>query len=178
MNWHLLAVDLQEGFAPHIHGWDDLRSRAVTMIDAARELGIPITATEQNPEKLGATVPDVKAALGEAPVRSKLAFSCLRVPDVLARVRAAVPVNLLILGIETHVCILQTALDALARPPGEIRPYVLVDAVGSRRPLDRDTALRRLERAGAVLTTVESAIFEALEEAGTPRFRRVLPLVR
>ncbi len=178
MDWHLLVIDLQEGFAPHIQGWDGVLSRSLTMIDAAREMRIPITATEQYPEKLGATVLEVKAALGEAPVYSKLAFSCLRVPDVRARVRAAAPVNLLLLGIETHVCILQTALDALERAPGLIRPYVLVDAVGSRRPLDRDTALRRLEHAGAVLTTVESAIFEALEEAGTPRFRRVLPLVR
>ena len=178
MNWHLLVVDLQEGLAPHIHGWDGLCSRAVTMINAARELAIPITATEQNPEKLGGTIPAVKAALGETPVFSKLAFNCLRAPEVPARVCAPAPVNLLILGIETHVCILQTGLDALARFSGDIRPYVLVDAVGSRRPLDRDTALRRLERAGAVLTTVESVIFEILQEAGTSRFRRVLPFVR
>lgn len=178
MNWHLLVVDLQEGFAPHIHGWDGVLSRSATMIAAAREMRIPITATVQYPEKLGTIVSEIKAALGEAPVCSKTVFSCLRVPDVRARTHAAAPVNLLLAGIETHVCILQTALDALEQASGPVRPYVLVDAVGSRRPLDRDTALRRLERAGAVLTTVESAIFEALEEAGTPRFKRVLPLVR
>lgn len=178
MNWHLLVVDLQQGFAPHIHGWDGVLSRSMTMINAARELQIPTTATEQYPAKLGETVAEVKAALGDAPLFSKMTFSCLRVPEVWARVTAASPVNLLLLGIETHVCLLQTVLDALTRAPGCVRPYLLIDAISSRRVLDRDTAFGRLERAGAILTTVESAIFEVLEEAGTARFKRILPLVK
>jgi nicotinamidase-related amidase len=176
MNWHVLVVDLQQGFAPHILGWDAVLSRALTMINAARALDIPITATEQYPARLGATVPAVKEALGDAPLFEKTAFSCLRVPEVKARVTAAVPVNLLLLGIETHVCLLQTALDALALDG--VRPHLLVDAISSRRALDRDTAFERLARAGAVLSTVESAIFETLEEAGTARFKRILPLVK
>ncbi len=178
MDWHLLVVDLQQGFAPHIQGWEGVLACSVTMINAARALEIPITATEQYPAKLGPTVPEIKDALGDAPVFSKTVFSCLRVPEVWARVTAAAPVNLLLLGIETHVCLLQTAIDALQRAPGRIRPYMLVDAIGSRRALDRDTALDRLRHAGAILTTVESAIFEALEEAGTARFKRILPLVK
>ncbi len=178
MSWHVLVVDLQKGFAPHIEGWSGVVSRSVLMINAAKELDIPITATEQYPAKLGETVPEVKAALGDAPIFTKTAFSCLRVPEVRARATATAPVNLLLLGIETHVCVLQTALDALARDSGGIRPYLLLDAIGSRRAVDREAALRRLERAGAILTTVESAIFEILEEAGTARFKRVLPLLR
>ena len=69
-------------------------------------------------------------------------------------------------------------LNAISRGEGRITPYLLVDAIGSRREIDRDTALRRMERAGAVLSTVESAIFEIVEEAGTARFRSILPLVR
>ena len=177
MAWHLLVIDTQEAFVPHIDGWDSMVRRTETMVLAARRLDVPVTATEQNPGKLGPTVPPVVAALGDSPVYSKLAFSCLRVPEVRDRIAGEVPVNLVCVGIEAHVCVLQTALDALGLPGG-VTPYLAVDAIGSRRALDRSTALRRLERAGAVLTTVESVIFEILGAAGTDRFRAVLPLVR
>ncbi len=176
MSWHLLIVDIQEGFAPHIHGWDSLLRRSETMIEAAWRLDIPMTATEQNPTKLGGTVTSIKNLLEGIPVFPKMTFSSLRVPAVWERVAAVTPVNLLCVGIETHVCVLQTVLDALAM--SGVRPYVLQDAIGSRRAVDRDTALRRLERAGAALTTVESVIFEILGEAGTDRFRSILPLVK
>jgi nicotinamidase-related amidase len=177
VNWHLLVVDIQEAFAPHIHGWERVIAGGERMIQAARKLAVPVTATEQNPAKLGPTVPRIARALGDAPVYTKMAFSSLRVPAVWRGLAEAAPVNVVCVGIEAHVCVLQTALDALAMPGG-VTPFVPVDAVSSRRELDRDTALRRLERAGAVLTTVESVIFEILEEAGTDRFRAVLPLVK
>jgi nicotinamidase-related amidase len=177
VSWHLLVIDIQEAFVPHIAGWDSVVARAETMVRAARRLGVPVTVTEQNPDKLGPTCPPIAAALPDVPVHSKLAFSCLRVPEVRSRVAADAPVNLICVGIEAHVCVLQTALDALS-VPGGVTPYLPVDAIGSRRALDRDTALRRLERAGAVLTTVESVVFEILGAAGTDRFRAVLPLVK
>jgi nicotinamidase-related amidase len=169
-------VDIQEGFAPHIHGWESLLGRSETIVEAARRLGLPMTATEQNPAKLGSTVDRISSRIPEVPVYPKMTFSSLRVPEVWNRVAAATPVNLVLLGIETHVCILQTALEALSM--SGVTPYLLVDAISSRRELDRDTALRRLQRSGAVLTTVESVIFEILGEAGTDGFRAVLPLVK
>ena len=178
MQWHLLVVDIQDAFAPHITGWDAVTSRARIMIEAARKLDAAVTATEQYPERLGPTIAPVKAALDGLPIFPKTAFSSLRVPEVLARITDTRPVHLLLVGIEAHVCVLQTALDALALPGGGVTPYVLVDAVSSRRPLDRDTAFRRLECAGAVLSTVESAIFEMLGRAGTARFKSILPLVK
>ena len=177
MNWHLLVVDIQEAFASHIAGWQEMLPRCETLIQAFQKLGLPITATEQNPRRLGSTVSPIKQLLAGVPIFAKMHFSCLRASEVGDRVRAATPVNLVLVGIETHVCVLQTALDALASPDG-VTPYLPVDAIGSRRELDRATAFRRLERAGAILTTVESVIFEIVEEAGTDRFRAILPLVK
>lgn len=178
MNWHLLVVDLQSGFAPHILQWDKLCQRAGTMIQAARRLGIPVTVTEQNPERLGATIPETAALLSDCPCFTKMTFSCLAHRDVQSRIMGAEPVNLVLVGIETHVCILQTALDALAHKPPAVTPYIPVDAVSSRFLLDKEIALRRLEREGAVLTTVESVIMEMVKEAGTDRFKAILPLVK
>jgi nicotinamidase-related amidase len=175
--WHLLVVDIQEAFAPHIHHWEPLLARCAVMIKAARALGLPITATEQNPSKLGHTVAPIAALLDGVPLFEKMAFSALRVPAVWNRIAARGPVNLILVGIESHVCILQTALTALGMGTA-VTPYLPLDAIGSRRVLDRDTAFRRLEQGGAVATTVESVILEIVQEAGTDRFRSVLSLIR
>ncbi len=177
MKWHLLVIDIQAAFASHIENWDAVCTRSQIMIQAADRLGIPIIVTEQYPEKLGATVPEIKKVLPDTPLFSKMAFSCLADPEVANRVTRETPVNLLLIGIETHVCVLQTALDALNNLDG-VTPYVIVDAVGSRKKQDREVALRRLEKEGAILTTSESVIFELLEQAGTEAFKKVLPLVK
>ncbi|HJN66012.1 MAG TPA: isochorismatase family protein, partial [Pirellulales bacterium] len=103
------------------------------------------------------------------------AFSSARVPGLLASFSKRDIRKVLLVGIETHVCIEQTALDMLSAGLGV---YVAVDAVGSRNSLDRDIALRRMETAGAVLTTTEAALFEWCEIAGTPEFKRISKLVR
>jgi len=177
VNWHLLVVDLQKAFAGHILDWSRVVDRSAVMIQAARKLEIPVSATEQNPEKLGPTVPEIAGCLENVPLFTKKVFSSLGVPELRERIAREAPVNLIIVGIETHVCILQTALSALGMPE-RVTPCIPVDAVGSRRAVDRDTALSRLQGAGAVLTTVESVIFEILGEAGTDRFRSILPLVK
>lgn len=177
MNWHLLVVDLQKAFADHILDWSQVVARSAVMIQAAEKLGVPVSATEQNPEKLGPTVPEIAEHLKSVPVFSKKVFSSLGVPELKTKIAAQSPLNLIVVGIETHVCILQTALSALEMEK-RVTPYIPVDAVSSRRRIDRDTALGRLQREGAVLTTVESVIFEILGEAGTDRFRSILPLVK
>jgi nicotinamidase-related amidase len=83
--------------------------------------------------------------------------------------------QILLIGIETHVCVQQTALDLLRM---QMQPVILTDAVSSRRPHDREIALHRMRAAGAVVTTVESALFELVHESGTDRFKKILPLVR
>ncbi|MBN1421731.1 MAG: hydrolase [Planctomycetes bacterium] len=175
MRWQLLVVDHQKAFVPHIAGWEGLIDRSRVMIRAARALEIPITATEQNREKLGPLVPEIAGELEGVPTFDKMTFSSFRDDAARERIRSLDAPRVLIVGIETHVCVLQTALD-LVREGFE--PHVLADAVGSRRAQDRETALARLRAAGVVVSTVEAAIYEVLERAGTDAFRRILPIVR
>jgi hypothetical protein len=121
---------------------------------------------------LGPTVPELAARL-PAPA-TKLAFSCAGVPGLVERFRERSVGQLLLAGVESHVCVLQTALDLLA---SGFRVYVAADAVASQKTTDYELAMRRLERAGAVLTTTETALFEWTEVAGTPEFKAISRLV-
>jgi nicotinamidase-related amidase len=138
-------------------------------------LGVRAVLTEQYPKGLGRTPPDLAGIL--PPAHEKTAFSCCGCPSFTSLVDSpADPIHAVILcGLETHVCIAQTALDLLARG---LRVSIAVDAVASRHAIDHDTGLRRLEAAGAVLTTTEAILFEWLRDAAHPQFRAVQKLVR
>lgn len=174
-NAQLLVVDLQQKLLPHISGGDTVVARTVVMCRAARELGLPVTVTEQYPEGLGYTSPIVTDVTGDAAKLEKTAFSAWSDPACREHISALDRPHVLIVGIETHVCVQQTAYDLLE---AQMSPFVLADAVGSRRPLDYQVALRGMRQAGVNITTVESAIFELLDEAGTDLFKRILPIVK
>jgi len=169
----LLAVDVQEKLVPAIAGAERIVWNVRRLIDGARLLGIPVSASEQYPQGLGPTVPELASRLEDRP--AKLAFSCRELPALFAGLRERNIEKLLICGIETHVCIQQTVLDLLA---DGWRVYVAVDAVGSRHDLDHQTALRRMDSSGAVLTTTEAALFEWCQAAGTPEFKHISRIVR
>lgn len=171
----LLVVDLQEKLVPAIADSAALLSQAERMIRAALILGLPITVSEQYPRGLGPTVPMIRIAAKDAVRLEKTTFSLCADPACRQRLSDLARRQVLIVGIETHVCVQQTALDLLAM---QMRPVVLADAVGSRRPVDYMVALDGLRAAGATVTTVESAIFQLLHEAGTELFKRMLPVVR
>ena len=119
------------------------------------------------------TVPELAKRL---PVRpDKVAFSCCAIPSVVEGFHRAARPKIVLAGIETHVCVLQTALDLLNH---DFRVYIPVDAVGSRSPIDHDLALRRLEGAGAILTTSETCVFEWVGGAGHPQFKDISKLVQ
>ncbi|HEV3449352.1 MAG TPA: isochorismatase family protein, partial [Gemmataceae bacterium] len=143
------------------------------LIDAARMLQIPVQATEQYPRGLGPTVPDLATRLPERP--DKVAFSSCAVPSVTESFRRGGRSKIVLAGIETHVCVLHTALDLLAL---DFRVYVAADAVSNRYAVDHEYALRRLEQAGAVLTTAETTVFEWVGAAGTPAFKEISRLVQ
>ena len=171
----LLVVDLQEKLLPQITDRESVISQSVRIIRAVRELKLPITLTEQNPDGLGRTAAAVADAAGSTDPFRKMTFSVWQ--DAGCRERLLEPrrPQVLLVGIEAHVCVQQTAFDLLE---AELVPFVLADAVGSRRPSDREVALGRLRAAGIGVTTVESAIFEMLDRAGTELFKRILPIVR
>jgi nicotinamidase-related amidase len=169
----LLVIDVQGKLIPKIHAADAVVRNIAFLIDAARILAMPVQATEQYPKGLGSTIPELARRLPERP--DKVAFSSCAVPSVVETFRRAARPNIVLAGIETHVCVLHTALDLLA---GGFHAYVPVDAVGSRYVVDHDTALRRLEHAGAVLTTTETCVFEWVGGAGHPQFKAISRLVQ
>ncbi len=165
----LLLIDLQERLMPAIDGGAAVLANARRLLDAARLLGVPVLATEQNPRGLGVTVP----SLAGAPTVAKTTFDALRAPGVLDRLpERLVPV---VAGCEAHVCVLQTVLGLLGAGR---RAFVVADAVGSRRADSREAALRRMERHGAEVVTTEMAVFEWLGTSEHPRFRDALALIR
>jgi len=169
----LLVVDVQEKLVPAIAGGDRVVWNVRRLIDGARILDLPVVATEQYPEGLGRTVPELAERLGEVP--SKLTFSCGGCARIFERLQDRGVHKLLVCGIEAHVCVQQTVLDLLA---GAWQVYVAVDAVGSRYEVDYRTALARMDSAGATLTSTEAALFEWCQAAGTPEFSQISRLVR
>ncbi len=168
----LLVIDVQTRLMDKMADRTRVIANIARLIDGARVLGLPVQATEQYPKGIGPTVPELAARLPERP--EKLSFSCCSLSDVAERFRTRGVHRVLLAGIETHVCVQQTALDLLA---DGFHVYVAADAVTSRKELDRDVALRRMEHAGVVLTTTEAALFEWTEHAGTPEFKQISRLV-
>ena len=167
----LVVVDVQEGFRSAIPGFERVAKATATLVQAAEAIGIPVVVTEQYPKGLGETVPEVAEHLpqGTEPLE-KVVFSAADAEgfDLRSRDQA------LICGIETHVCVNQTVLDLL---DDGTEVQVAEDAVGSRTDENKRVGLHRMERAGAVLTSVETALFELLGRAGTDEFKRVQKLI-
>ena len=163
----LVVVDVQESFRPYA-AFAEVASACAKLVQAARILEVPTIVSEQYPKGLGHTAPEV--GLREEPLIEKTVFSAARAEgfDLGGRDQA------IVCGIETHVCVSQTVHDLLA---DGIEVHVPADAVGSRHAIDYERGLERLERAGAVVSTVEAALFELLERAGTPEFKAVQKLI-
>jgi nicotinamidase-related amidase len=163
----LIVVDVQEGFRPYA-AFEGVARASAKLLEAARILGVPALVSEQYPKGLGHTAPEV--GVGQEPRIEKTVFSAVRADgfDLNGRGQA------IVCGIETHVCVSQTVHDLLAQG---VEVHVPADAVGSRHGIDYERGLERMERAGAVVSTVEAALFELLERAGTPEFKAVQKLI-
>jgi nicotinamidase-related amidase len=170
----VVAVDVQEKLVPAMWNFAPVEKYVKAMILAARELGLPVIATEQYPKGLGATVPSVREALGSAPL-VKMDFSCGADPTFMRTLEATGRRQAILVGIESHVCVFQTARDLLERG---YEVFVCADAVTSRTEDHRRTALHALRAMGAFVTTAETALFELLGVCGTPEFKRISALVR
>ena len=165
----LVVVDVQEGFRPYA-SFANVAESCRRLLAGARILGIPAVVSEQYPKGLGKTAPELGLVEGEEMMIEKTIFSAARAEgfDLKGAEQA------IVCGIETHVCVSQTVHDLLGKG---VEVHVPADAVGSRHQLDYERGLERLERAGAVVSTVESALFELLERAGTPEFKSVQKLI-
>ena len=171
----LLVVDVQERLLPSIVDAERVVANVASALEVARLLGIPAIVTEQYRKGLGPSAPAVaRAAEGHATIVEKTRFSAV-VPAVDAFLAAHRRDEVLVCGVEAHVCILQTTLDLLATGR---QPYLLTDAISAGRPDQVAPAYRRMERAGAVPTGLLGAAYEMLGDAGHPRFRDVLGVVK
>ena len=164
----VLVVDVQEGFRSY-ESFGAVSAACGRLVEGARILGVPVIATAQYPKGLGPVAPEVGLE-GEAPVE-KTVFSAVRADgfDLGGRDQAVV------CGIEAHICVSQTVHDLLGQG---VEVHGASDAVGSRRPADLDVGLRKMEGAGAVSSSVETALFELCERAGTPEFKAVQQVIK
>jgi Amidases related to nicotinamidase len=173
----LLAVDLQDTLLGMLApgAATELRARATLAISAAVALGIPVFFTEQVPEKLGPTSPAIRKLAPAAPVFAKNAFSALADPAVLAALREQDIEHILLVGLETPICVYQTALGARAEG---FQVTVLSDAIGARRAADHEAILSALRHAGVHVLPTETVLYALLHDAGHPLFRTIVGLVK
>ena len=171
-----LIVDVQAKLAPAIRDIDAVVAVVRHLLQASERLGVPVQVLEENPDALGATVPEVTSACpGAGPAMAKMTFSCIGEPEIAKQLAGFGRDQVVVCGTETHVCVLQSALG-LRRAGYDV--FVVADGCGTRFRADHKRALHRLERAGCTIVTAEMVIFEWLERAGTAAFREILPLVR
>ena len=171
----LVVIDIQGNLARAMDDKEALFANAARMIAGAQVFGLPVVVTEQTPEKLGTTIPELAPLLrGIAPIR-KEGFSCCAVPAFLDALADAGRRQILLSGIEGHICVYQTAMDLIE---AGYEVHVVADAVPSRTARNRRLALERLAREGATITSTETVLFELLKTAADPRFKAIFRLVK
>jgi nicotinamidase-related amidase len=171
----LLLIDFQERLFPHVHEYQRVLSRIDLLVFAATLMNVPVLLTEQYPRGLGKTIEEIRAALPQAQPLEKIDFSCVPALGFREKLMSLHRDQIVLAGIEAHICVAQTALDLMAE--GE-RVYVVADASASRRPVDAQTAMNRLDRNGAAIITAESVVFEWLRRAGTEEFKAIQPKLK
>ena len=169
----LAIIDMQEAFRPVINDFADVARRIAVLAEGCQILEVPIVVTEQYPKGLGHTVEEITGK-ANFPAIHKLSFSACGVQEFDTQLRERHIEQVAICGIETHICVSQTAHDLLARG---YQVHIISDATAARLSFNRDTALQRLEKAGAIMSSVEAALFELCAEAGTPEFKAIQKLV-
>jgi len=171
----LIVVDIQEKFVPVILELPRVIQNSLRLINGAGILQLPIFVTEQYRKGLGATVSEIASAIPDFAPMEKNSFSCCGAPGFFEALRAKGVQDVVLCGIEAHVCVCQTCLGLL---DAGFRPCVVADAISSRTPENHRLGIERMRDAGAVIVSTEMILFELLERAGTDEFKRMLKLVK
>lgn len=177
----LLIVDMQEKLLSAMD--EKVREQLVhnvdVLIELAKEMDASIFYTEQNPAKLGHTIPELAEKLKDAVRVEKMTFSCLGETDFCERVCPHIPQSLIIVGVEAHICVLMTALDLIEEDEDdELTLFVPVDAVASRKKIHWENAILQMSNFGVITTNTETLVYQAVEEAGTDMFRKFSKMLR
>jgi isochorismate hydrolase len=170
----LVVVDLQESFRRVIWHWDETVSNIVKLIKGCTVVGVPILVTEQYPKGLGPTVQEVRSVLKTQPIE-KIHFGCFGEELFLNRMKQLNKRQMILCGIEAHVCVLNTALEAISEG---FEVHYVVDAVSSRRMSDKEIALDRVKQSSVYVSSTEMVLFQLLKKAGTKEFKEVSRLVK
>jgi|AntRauTorckE6833_2_1112554.scaffolds.fasta_scaffold10296_2 nicotinamidase-related amidase len=166
----LLIIDIQNKLAPHIDQGAKVVNTTQWLIEVARELDVPVRATEQYPKGLGTTVPPLAKLLADGEVLQKMHFSALKEESIKSHLKELGRQQIIMVGTETHVCCLQTAAELLEQG---YQVFMVEEGLGSRNPRDKELALERLKQDGAKIVSKEMIIFEWMEKCGTETFRKL-----
>ncbi|MFY9223125.1 MAG: hydrolase [Blastocatellia bacterium] len=170
----LLIIDLQEKLMPVIYNRTEIFSNVNKLIAGAEILSVPIIITEQYSKGLGHTCSDVQLPNNPL-IIEKMCFSSMLSNEVVNKLQELKIKSLIIAGVEAHVCVLKTALDALSQG---FEVHIVADAVSSRKAFDKETALERLRQVGSYIVTVEMILFQLMDFAGTEEFKKISRLIK
>lgn len=171
----LIIVDVQGKLARMVHDSEQVTKNLVALVKVANRMTLPIIWLEQNPEKLGDTIPELRELLTSSPRIAKYTFSACGEPAFVAAVKHAKRENWLITGIEAHICVYQTAMDMQALG---YSVELVADCVSSRRAENKDLAVAKLARAGVETTSLEMCLFELIKDCRADEFKEALSLIK
>jgi nicotinamidase-related amidase len=170
-----LVIDIQERLYPHIHEHETLARNTGVLVEGLKIMGVPLLVTQQYTRGLGPTISELSGLVGDFPVLEKTAFSCCDEPEFIRTLNDMRRNFILIAGIESHVCVLQTVIDLVERG---YQPVLVEDCVASRKAADKSISVRRMHKEGAIVTSHESILFELCRFSGTDQFRAISKLVK
>lgn len=171
----LVVVDVQDRLLTAIHEWPAVFAGVSNMVKYAQILGVPVIVTEQYPRGLGPTNPELVKLFSVFQPIEKTVFSCFGAPGFEEKINEIGAKSIVLVGIEAHICVTQTALDALSRG---FNVHVISDAVGSRVLTNKQIGLNKMQQAGAVISASEIALYEWLERSDCKEFKNILPLIK
>ena len=171
----MLIIDVQESFRKAMPDFPNLTRDISILVEVSKILKMPVLVTEQYPEGLGRTVPELTACLGPHERFEKKTFSCCQQDQFRTMLNAVGRKQVIVTGIECHVCVSQTVHDLLVL---DYSPHLIVDAISSRVAKNKEIGIEKMVGAGAVLSSLETAIFELLVEAGTENFKAIQRLIK
>jgi hypothetical protein len=170
-----LIIDIQEKLYPHIHKSDILSRNTIILIRGMKILNIPLILTQQYTKGLGDTIPAIKEIMGDFNPVEKNSFSCCDEPEFMHSLKQLGKKYIIIAGIESHVCVLQTSLDLIHN---DFIPVVIEDCIASRKYRDKKMAVERMRQEGVVISTYESVLFELCRFSGTPQFKEISKIIK
>ncbi len=170
-----LIIDIQERLFPHIHEHEAVARNTEILVKGLKLLDVPVLVTQQYTRGLGPTIPELLDLISGYRLIEKTAFSCCDEPEFIRALVNTHKQTILIAGIESHVCVLQTVIDLVERG---YQPVLVEDCVSSRKASDKITSVRRMRTEGAIVTTYESILFELCRFSGSELFKSISKLVK